>query len=135
MPRLAAITILVPDYDEAIAWFRDALGLAVAQDRPMGPDKRWVVMRGAAGASIIVAKASDAAQRARIGDATGGRVAYFLHTDDFARDHLAMLARGVRFLDPPRVEDYGTVAVFADPWGGKWDLLEPSAPPEGDSPG
>jgi len=128
MPSLAALTILVPDYDEAIAWFRDALGLSLAQDRPMGPDKRWIVMRGAGGASIVVAKASNAAQRARIGDPTGGRVAYFLHTDDFARDHRAMLAHGVRFLEPPRVEDYGTVAVFADPWGGKWDLLEPNPP-------
>ena len=135
MPSLAAITILVPDYDEAIAWFRDSLGLALAQDRMMGPSKRWVVMRGADGAAIIVARASDATQRARIGDATGGRVAYFLHTDDFARDHRTMIAHGVRFLEPPRVEDYGTVAVFADPWGGKWDLIQPARPPESGAPG
>jgi catechol 2,3-dioxygenase-like lactoylglutathione lyase family enzyme len=123
---LAAVTFLAPDYDSAIEWFRDALGFALLADTPMGADKRWVVMAppGGAGARIVVAKASDERQRAAIGAATGGRVGYFLETDDFVRDHAAMQARGVRFLEKPRREAYGTVAVFADPWGGKWDLLQ-----------
>jgi catechol 2,3-dioxygenase-like lactoylglutathione lyase family enzyme len=123
---LAAVAYLVPDYDPAIAWFRDALGFELLADAPIGPDKRWVVMapRGGAGARIVVARASDDRQRAAIG--AGGRVGYFLETDDFVRDHAAMSARGVRFLEPPRREAYGTVAVFADPWGSRWDLLEPA---------
>ena len=123
---LAAVAYLVPDYDPAIAWFRDALGFELLADAPIGPDKRWVVMapRGGAGARIVVARASDDRQRAAIG--AGGRVGYFLETDDFVRDHAAMSARGVRFLEPPRREPYGVVAVFADPWGGRWDLLQPA---------
>ena len=94
----------------------------------MGPGKRWVVVAppGGAGARLVIAVAADARQRATIGAATGGRVAYFLETDDFARDHSAMSARGVRFLEAPRREPYGVVAVFADPWGGRWDLLQPA---------
>jgi catechol 2,3-dioxygenase-like lactoylglutathione lyase family enzyme len=132
---LAAVTFLAPDYDSAIEWFRDALGFALLADAPMGPDKRWVLMAppGGAGARIVIAKASDERQRAAIGAATGGRVGYFLETDDFAGDHTAMQARGVRFLEEPRREAYGTVAVFADPWGGKWDLLQP-ARAGGDAP-
>ena len=129
MPSLAALTFLVPDYDDAIAWLRDALGFELVEDTRLTPEKRWVVMQGSGGASIIVAKASDPAQRARIGDATGGRVAYFLHSDDFARDLSRMLACGVRFLEAPRAEAYGTVAQFADPWGGKWDLVQRNAGP------
>ena len=126
--RLAAVTFLAPDYNSAIVWFRDALGFALIDDTPMGPDKRWVVMAppGGGGARIVIAKASDERQRAAIGAATGGRVGYFLETDDFAGDHAGMLARGVRFLEEPRREAYGIVAVFADPWGGKWDLLQPA---------
>lgn len=124
---LAAIAFLAPDYDSAIEWFRDALGFVLLADAPMGPEKRWVVVApaGGAGARIVIAKASDPRQHAAIGAAAGGRVGYFLETDDFARDHAAMLARGVRFLEEPRHEPYGIVAVFADPWGGKWDLLQP----------
>ncbi|MBV8473774.1 MAG: VOC family protein [Hyphomicrobiales bacterium] len=125
---LAAITFLAPDYDSAIAWFRDALGFALVSDAPMGPGKRWVVMAppGGDGARLVIAKPGDAQQRAAIGAATGGRVGYFLETDDFARDYAAMQAHDVRFLEAPRREAYGTVAVFADPWGGKWDLIEPA---------
>lgn len=124
---LAAVTFLAPDYDSAIAWFRDALGFALLADTPMEAGKRWVVVAppGGAGARILIAKASDERQRAAIGAAAGGRVGYFLETDDFARDHAAMRARGVLFLEEPRREAYGVVAVFADPWGGKWDLLQP----------
>jgi catechol 2,3-dioxygenase-like lactoylglutathione lyase family enzyme len=124
---LAAVAFLAPDYDSAIAWFCDALGFELLADEPMGPEKRWVVVAppGGAGARLVIARASDAAQRAAIGAAAGGRVGYFLETDDFARDHAAMQARGVRFLEEPRREAYGVVAVFVDPWGGKWDLLQP----------
>lgn len=124
---LAAVAFLVPDYDDAIAWFRGALGFDLIEDAPLGAGKRWVVVAppGGEGARLLLAKAADARQRETIGWAAGGRVAYFLETDDFARDHAAMSARGVRFLELPRCEAYGIVAVFADPWGGRWDLLQP----------
>jgi len=133
---LAAVAFLVPDYDDAIAWFRDALGFELIEDAPLGADKRWVVVAppSGEGARLLLAKAADARQREAIGAATGGRVAYFLETDDFARDHAAMSARGVRFLESPRREAYGIVAVFADPWGGRWDLLQPARPQAGAAP-
>lgn len=125
---LAAVAFLVPDYDGAIAWFRGALGFDLIEDAPLGEGKRWVVVAppGGAGARLLLAKAADARQCEAIGAAAGGRVAYFLETDDFDRDHAAMSARGVRFLESPRREAYGVVAVFADPWGGRWDLLQPA---------
>jgi catechol 2,3-dioxygenase-like lactoylglutathione lyase family enzyme len=125
---LATVAFLVPDYDDAIAWFRDALGFDLIEDAPLGEGKRWVVVAppAGAGARLLLAKAADARQREAIGLAAGGRVAYFLETDDFERDHAAMSARGVRFLETPRREAYGIVAVFADPWGGRWDLLQPA---------
>lgn len=128
---LAAIAFVAPDYDEAIAWFRGALGFEVIEDASLGPGKRWVVVAppGGRGARLVIAKAADDRQRAAIGQAAGGRVAYFLETDDFDRDHAAMTARGVKFLEAPRYESYGVVAVFADPWGGRWDLLQPTASP------
>ncbi len=128
LPRsLAAIAFLAPDYDVAIAWFRDTLGLSVLEDVALGAGKRWIVVgeRGAQGARIVLAKADGDRQTAAIGAATGGRVGYFLETDDFARDHARFLALGVEFLEAPRHEGYGIVAVFADPWGGKWDLIQP----------
>ena len=125
---LAAVAFLVPDYDDAVAWFRGALGFDLIADAPLGADRRWIVVAppGGAGARLVLARAADARQRAAIGAAAGGRVAYFLETDDFARDLAAMSARGVRFLESPRREAYGIVAVFADPWGGRWDLLQPA---------
>ena len=126
--RIAAIAFLARDYDEAIAWFRDVLGFAVIEDRAMGEDKRWVVVGPAQpdGARFVVAKAAGEAQIAAVGQPAGGRVAYFLETDDFARDHRRLVAGGVEFLETPRREAYGEVAVFRDPWGGKWDLIEPA---------
>ena len=102
--------------------------LALVEDSALGPDKRWVVVAppGGEGARLVLAKAANPRQREAIGAAGGGRVAYFLETDDFARDHAAMRARGVSFLEPPRRETYGIVVVFADPWGGRWDLIEPA---------
>lgn len=124
--RLTTVTLVVGDYDEAITWFTTKLGFVLLSDTPLGGGKRWVVVApGGGGARLLLAKADGDAQRARIGDQTGGRVGFFLETDDFARDHAAFLAAGVRFLEAPRHEDYGTVAVFEDLYGNKWDLIEP----------
>ena len=125
--RLAALTLLIPDYDEAIAWFTQKLGFALTSDTPLASGGRWVVVTpGAGGADLILAEPGDERQRARIGDQAGGRVWLFLHTADFRRDHAAMIANGLRFLEAPRAEAYGTVAVFADAWGNRWDLIEPA---------
>jgi catechol 2,3-dioxygenase-like lactoylglutathione lyase family enzyme len=120
------VTFLVPDYDEAIAWFTEALNFTLIEDVPLGEGKRWVLVAppGLGGTRLLLAEAADAQQRARIGDQTGGRVFLFLHTDDFWRDHDAMKAKGVRFLEAPRNEAYGWVAVFEDNWGSRWDLLQ-----------
>jgi catechol 2,3-dioxygenase-like lactoylglutathione lyase family enzyme len=125
--HIALITYLVRDYNEAIAWFRSALGFRLFEDSDMGGGKRWAVMGPdtESGARFLVAKAADATQAAAIGKAAGGRVAFFLHTDDFARDEAAMKAQGVEFVESPRQETYGTVAVFKDLYGNRWDLLQP----------
>lgn len=123
--HIALFTLVVDDYDAAIAFYVDALGFELREDSPRGDGKRWVVVAPpGAETGILLAQAASDAQRARIGDQTGGRVGFFLHTDDFRRDHAAMIAAGVRFLEAPRTEAYGTVAVFVDPYGNKWDLLE-----------
>jgi len=123
--RLAALTLIIPDYDEAIGWFTRALGFSLISDVPVGGGKRWVVVSpGPGGAEIVLAQPADERQRARIGDQTAGRVMLFLHTDDFSRDHKAMRAKGVRFVEAPRDEPYGMVAVFEDAWGNRWDLIE-----------
>jgi catechol 2,3-dioxygenase-like lactoylglutathione lyase family enzyme len=124
--RVTMFTLLVDDYDRGIAFYRDVLGLRVLEDTPMGGGKRWVMLAGPDGARMLLAQASDDAQRAAIGQQTGGRVGFFLETDDFARDHAGFIARGVMFREPPRYEPYGTVAVFEDPFGNGWDLIEPS---------
>jgi catechol 2,3-dioxygenase-like lactoylglutathione lyase family enzyme len=125
--RLATVTLLVRDYDEAIAWYTRALGFSVAEDTVLGDGKRWVVLKPAegAGAQLLLARAVGERQVARIGDQTGGRVAFFLETTDFASRHAAMLAAGVVFTEEPRHEPYGTVAVFRDLYGNLWDLIEP----------
>ena len=128
MPDLALSTLVVRDYDEAIAFYTGALGFELREDTPLGAGKRWVVVApaGSTGGGILLAEAADTQQRARVGDQTGGRVAFFLHTDDFARDHERMTAAGVHFVGAPRHESYGTVAVFEDLYGNRWDLIEPS---------
>ena len=124
--RVATVSVLVADYDEAIAWYRDRLGFRLVEDVAMGDGKRWVVVSpGEGGARLLLARAADERQAARIGDQTGGRVFLFLETDDFHRDHVRMLAAGIRFREPPRAEPYGTVAVFEDLCGNLWDLLQP----------
>ena len=131
LQRVAAVTVLVPSYDEGLAFFRDALGFAVLEDTPLSSDKRWIVVAGSqsAGAALVLAVPTDERQRARLGDQTGERVGFFLHTADFWGDYETMRARGVIFLETPRREPYGLVAVFLDPWGGKWDLLQPAGRP------
>ena len=126
---IALVTYLVRDYDEAIAWFRDALGFALIEDSVQGGDKRWVVMAPSQrmGTRFLLAKAGTPEQSSFIGKAAGTRVAFFLHTSDFASLHARMTGAGVRFLESPRHETYGTVAVFEDLYGNRWDLLEPKA--------
>jgi catechol 2,3-dioxygenase-like lactoylglutathione lyase family enzyme len=125
--HIALITYLVRDYDEAIAWFRTALGFRLFENTDMGGGKRWVVMgpETELGARFLLAKAATPEQAQYIGHAAGTRVAFFLNTDDFMQDHKAMLGAAVRFLEDPRTEAYGTVAVFEDLYGNRWDLLEP----------
>jgi len=122
---IATFTLLVDDYDRGIAYFRDVLGLTLAEDTALGGGKRWVVMTGAGGARMLLAQADGEAQRAAIGNQTGGRVGFFMQTDDFAADYARLLAAGVTFLEQPRHESYGSVAVFVDAFGNKWDLIGP----------
>lgn len=131
MPNsIGYVALVVRDYDEAIAFFTNKVGFELVEDSPsrdrLGQEKRWVLVspRRSLGTEILLAKASTAEEESRIGNQTGGRVFLFLHTDDFWRDHRAMTERGVRFLEPPRNEPYGTVAVFEDLYGNKWDLLQ-----------
>lgn len=127
--HLAAIALVVRDCDEAIAFYVGKLGFELVEDTKLSETKRWVLVAppGAHETRLLLAKADNPEQKTRIGNQTGGRVFLFLHTDDFARDHAAMRERGVRFLEQPRHEPYGTVAVFADPYGNKWDLIQPAS--------
>ncbi|MFD9823705.1 VOC family protein [Streptomyces violascens] len=130
MPHIALITIVVRDYDEAIDFYTRALGFELAEDTDRGDGSRWVVVRppGTTGdaVSLLLARAKGEAQLASVGAQTGGRVGFFLHTEDFAGAHAHMLAAGVRFLEEPRHEPYGSVAVFEDLYGNRWDLLQPA---------
>lgn len=124
--NLALTALVVRDYDEAIGFYAGKLGFTLTRDDDMGGGKRWVVVTppGSQG-GLLLAKAAGEAQAARVGDQTGGRVGFFLHTDDFAADHARMTAAGVNFLEAPRHEPYATVAVFEDLYGNRWDLLQP----------
>ena len=127
MARLATITLVVADYDEAIAFFVERVGFELVEDTSVSDGKRWVVVapRGGAGAHVLLARAAGEEQRAVIGQQAGGRVGFFLETDDLADDHARMAAAGVAFLEEPRTERYGKVVVFEDLYGNRWDLLEP----------
>ncbi len=124
--HIGAISLLVRGYDEAISFYVNKLGFHLLEDTNMGNGKRWVRLapQDSAETCILLAKASSPEQFSRIGNQTGGRVFLFLHTDNFQRDYEAMKAKGVRFLEEPRDESYGIVAVFEDLYGNKWDLLE-----------
>jgi catechol 2,3-dioxygenase-like lactoylglutathione lyase family enzyme len=120
------VAIVVRDYDEAIAYYTNALGFDLVEDTPLGAGKRWVLVRppGSDGTCLLLARAASPEQESRIGNQTGGRVFLFLHTDDFWRDYNAMKTRGVQFIQEPREEAYGNVVVFVDLYGNKWDLVE-----------
>jgi catechol 2,3-dioxygenase-like lactoylglutathione lyase family enzyme len=120
------VTVVVRDYDEAIVFYTGSLGFHLLEDTPMGAGKRWVVVSpGEGGADILLARAVNTEQKSRVGNQSGGRVAMFLRTDDFWRDYEFMKAREVRFVEKPRQEVYGTVAVFLDLYGNRWDLIGP----------
>ncbi|MGF1605448.1 MAG: VOC family protein [Rhodothalassiaceae bacterium] len=126
---LSANTLVVPDYDAALAFYVGALGFILIEDTAVSATKRWVLVAppGSTETRLLLAEAATPAQRAAIGNQTGGRVFLFLSTDDFDRDHARFLDAGVRFLEAPRDEPYGRVAVFEDPFGNRWDLIEPKA--------
>ncbi len=125
---IARVTLVVRDYDEAIAFFTGALQFELVEDTYIPEqDKRWVVLAPKGGStSLLLARASSDEQRAAIGNQTGGRVAFFLNTDDFSRDYQSMTARGVKFVREPAAQPYGTVAVFEDLYGNLWDLVGPA---------
>ena len=120
------VALVVRDYDEALDYFIRVLGFELIEDPPLENDKRWVLVapRNSQGTFLLLARAVTPQQSSRIGDQTGGRVFLFLHTDDFWRDYHAMKAKNVKFKEQPREEAYGTVAVFEDLYGNKWDLLQ-----------
>ena len=122
--RLGMTTLIVRDYDEAIAWFTKTLGFALTEDTPLSADKRWVTVAAPDGGALLLAKASKPEQTARIGDQTGGRVGYFLYTAQFRPTYERLMRAGVDFVETPRKEDYGQVVVFRDLYGNKWDLVE-----------
>jgi catechol 2,3-dioxygenase-like lactoylglutathione lyase family enzyme len=126
---LLHVCFVVREYDEAIDFFTNKLGFSVIEDTFIPEqNKRWVLIAppGSSGTNILLARASSPQQESTVGNQTGGRVAFFLQTDDFWRDYKAMLAKGVRFRGEPRNEVYGTVAVFEDLYGNLWDLLGPA---------
>ena len=127
---LAAVALLVHEYDEAIAFFTTALRFQLLEDTPLGEGRRWVRVapRAQGGAALLLARAATPQQRQRVGDQTGGRVFMFLHSSDFWADYRHMLSCGVRFVEQPRREAYGTVVVFLDLYGNQWDLIGPAAP-------
>ncbi|HEY2551350.1 MAG TPA: VOC family protein [Streptosporangiaceae bacterium] len=129
MARISLVTLVVADYDEAIRFYTEAAGFTLTEDTPLGNGNRWVVVTPPGGqAGLLLATAATEAQRDRVGDQTGGRVSLFLHSDDFSRDYERMRGAGVRFAELPRHEPYGTVAVFEDLYGNRWDLIELASP-------
>ncbi len=130
MQYLHAISLLVPDYDTALDFYVGKLGFTLLEDVPLTDAKRWVRIAppGATQGSLLIAKADGPSQTAAIGNQTGGRVGFFLVTDDFARDHAEMHAKGVHFEEDPRDEPYGSVAVWQDPFGNRWDLIQFAKP-------
>jgi len=126
MQTLGHVTLVVRDYDEALAFFTGKLNFRVVEDTRLSDEKRWLLVAppGSRGTSLLLARAATPEQVSRIGNQTGGRVFLFLHTDDFWRDYKEMTARKVKFRRPPSEETYGTVAVFEDLYGNPWDLLQ-----------
>jgi catechol 2,3-dioxygenase-like lactoylglutathione lyase family enzyme len=129
MTRLAMVALVVRDYDEAIDFFTRVMRFRLVEDTPMSATKRWVVVAPDDGAALLLAKAASPEQQAAIGQQTGGRVGFFLHTGDIDAEIAHLHAHGVRFAEPaPRKEPYGRVIVFHDLYGNKWDLIQPQEP-------
>lgn len=134
MSRLGLVTFVAREYDEAIGFFVGKLDFDLVEDTDMGDGKRWVVVAPTSGstsglnsgASLLIARAVTDAEKTSVGNQAGGRVAFFLNTDNFDRDHANWSARGVKFREQPRHEVYGTVAVFEDLYGAPWDLIQPA---------
>jgi catechol 2,3-dioxygenase-like lactoylglutathione lyase family enzyme len=126
MKGLGLVAFLAHDYDEAISFFIDKLGFSLVEDTDMGDGKRWVVVSSGGGASLLIAKAVGEEQQASVGNQAGGRVGFFLTTDNFERDYTTWTERGVKFRELPRTEPYGVVAVFEDLYGAPWDLIQPA---------
>lgn len=124
--NLHAATLVVPDYDAAISFYTETLHFDLTADIDLGQGKRWVLVTppGSDGCALLLARAANGDQQAAIGNQTGGRVGFFLQTDDFERDHADMVSRNVHFEEPPRRESYGLVAVWRDPFGNRWDLIQ-----------
>ena len=126
---IAAVALVVADYDEALAFFTGRLRFEVVEDTPLPGGKRWLLVRPpGGGTALLLARAATPEQASRVGDQAGGRVFLLLWTDDFWRDYHDMSSRGVRFTEEPREESYGTVAVFLDLYGNRWDLVQPRTP-------
>jgi catechol 2,3-dioxygenase-like lactoylglutathione lyase family enzyme len=123
---VSAVSLLVPDYEAGFVFYVGGVGCTLVEDTPLDDGKRWVLVSPDEGAQtrLLLAKAADSAQQASIGNQAGGRVFLFLKTEDFDADHERLTAAGVRFLEAPRDEAYGKVAVFEDPFGNKWDLIQ-----------
>jgi len=126
MAHLGMITVVVDNYDDAIEYYTTALGFTLIEDTKMSEVKRWVVVAPDAhlGAALLIAEATSETQLNAVGNQTGGRVAFFLYTDDFDRDYARMTTHNVEFTEEPRHEDFGKVVVFADKYGNKWDFIE-----------
>jgi catechol 2,3-dioxygenase-like lactoylglutathione lyase family enzyme len=126
MGHLGLVALIVRDHDQAIAFYRDAVGFELVEDSVLDDGTRWVVLRprGSQETALLLARAVGPEQEARVGDQTGGRVGLFLNTDDFHADYERMTAAGVIFEEPPRHEPYGIVAVFVDLYGNRWDLVQ-----------
>ena len=127
--RIAQISLVVDDYDEAIAFYTQKLGFDLVEDTVMSPTKRWVIVKpvGEGSCQLLLAKAANDEQKSRVGNQTGGRVFMFLHTEDFDRDYQNLLQNGIEIIREVSVEEYGKVAVFADLYGNLWDLVEKKA--------
>ncbi len=124
--KIGYVSVVVRDYDEAIAYFTGTLGFNLIEDTDLGGGKRWVLVAppGSTGTALLLARAATAEQVSRIGNQTGGRVFLFLHTDDFSRDFNELKSRNVKFTENPRHESYGTVVIFEDLYGNRWDLIQ-----------
>ena len=126
---LATVALVVPDYDEALAWYVGVMGFSLIEDIALSDSKRWIIVSPGRGSNLLLAKAATPSQSAAVGNQTGGRVFLFLETDNFDRDYALYKSSGVTFEEEPRQESYGIVAVFKDKFGNRWDLIEPKAQP------